>query len=70
MHLTKLDFVLLCTNLIVFGGLLVLMVLRGPSGPTILLTVGSAGMAVAKIGGAFRSKPTDQSRVKPADPTH
>ena len=53
MRITKLDMFLLCTNLIVLGGLIVLMALRGPSVPAVLLAVGAAGMAISKLGQAF-----------------
>ncbi len=53
MKLTKLEVVLLCMNLVALGGLLVLMALRGPNGPAILLAIGAAGMATAKIGKMF-----------------
>lgn len=56
MRFTKLDLLLLSTNLIALGGLIVLMALRGPSGPTILLTVGALLAAVAKLGRAICGK--------------
>jgi hypothetical protein len=55
MNLTKLDLTLLCVNLVVFGGIVVLMALRGPNGPTVLLALGAAGMAIAKVGRALKS---------------
>ena len=57
MNLTKLDLALLCTNLLVLGALIVLMLLRGPSGPTVLLAMGAFGMSVAKIGKAISTAP-------------
>ena len=53
MRITKLDFLLLCTNLVALGGIGVLIALRGASGPSVLLAVGAALMAAAKIGKAF-----------------
>jgi hypothetical protein len=59
MNITKVELTLLCTNLIVMGGVLTLMALRGPSVPGILLAIGAAGMAVAKISKALRPKTDD-----------
>jgi hypothetical protein len=56
MKLTNVGLALLCLNLIVLGGLLVLIALRGPSVPAILLAVGTAGMAVAKIRRALTAR--------------
>ena len=53
MKLSKLDLLLLCTNLAALGVTGVLIALRGPSGPTVLVAVGAALMVVAKIGKAF-----------------
>jgi hypothetical protein len=53
MKLTKLELILLGVNLFVLGGLIVLMALRGPSIASVLLLIGSAGMAVGKIGRAW-----------------
>ncbi len=62
MRLTKVELTFLCLNLIVLGGLLVLIALRGPSVPAILLGVGTAGMALAKIGKAFSSQVDDSAK--------
>ena len=64
MRFTKLDLFLLSTNLIVLGGLIVLMALRGPSGPTILLTVGASLAAIAKIGGAVCKQAADAEQAR------
>ena len=61
MRITKLDLFLLCTNLFVLGGLLVLMALRGPSAPAVLLAIGAAGMAISKLGQAFLCAGKDES---------
>ena len=53
MTLSKLDLFLLSTNLIALGGLVVLIILRSPSVPSVLLAVGALGMAIAKIGKAL-----------------
>lgn len=53
MKLTKLELVLLGVNLFVLGGLVVLMALRGPTVASVLLLVGTLGMAVGKIGRAW-----------------
>jgi hypothetical protein len=50
MYLSKVELAFLGLNLFVLGALFVLMALRGPSVPAILLAVGTAGMALAKIG--------------------
>ena len=60
MKMTKLDLSLLCINLFVLGGLLVLMMLRGPSVPAVLLAIGTAGMAIGKLGKAFASRMKDE----------
>jgi hypothetical protein len=51
--MSKLDIALLCSNCLVLGGLMVLMALRGPSVPAVLLAIGAAGMAISKLGKAF-----------------
>ena len=48
MTMTKLDAVLLSVHLLAFGGLVVLLTLRGPSTELLLLTIGSAAMAFGK----------------------
>lgn len=53
MKITKLDLFLLSTNLLVLGGLLVLIILTGPDVPRVLLTIGAAGMAIAKLSKAL-----------------
>jgi hypothetical protein len=53
MKLTKLELILLGVNLFVLGGLVVLMTLRGPNTASVLLLVGTVGMAVGKIGRAW-----------------
>jgi hypothetical protein len=53
MNLTKVGLFLLCVNCFVLGGLVVLILLRGPSVPTILLALGAAGMAIGSIGRAL-----------------
>jgi hypothetical protein len=66
MNITKFDLSLLCLNLFVLGGLVVLMALRGPSVPAVLLAIGAAGMAIGRAGKAFASpaktSPPDESR--------
>lgn len=47
----------LSTNLIALGGLLVLMALRGPSVPGVLLGLGAGLAAIAKIAKANYSPP-------------
>src|SRR5687767_13210641 len=46
----------LLINVLVLGGLLVLIAIRGPSVPAVLLAVGAAGMAIGKIGRAFAKR--------------
>jgi hypothetical protein len=58
MNLTKLDFAILCSNLFALGGIIVLIALRGPSGPAVLLAIGAGGMSAAKIGKAICAKST------------
>jgi hypothetical protein len=53
MKLTKLELILLSVNLFVLGGLVVLMTLRGPSTASVLLLVGTLGIAIGKIGRAW-----------------
>jgi hypothetical protein len=60
MTMTKLDLGLLCVNLFALGGIIVLMMLRGPSAPAVLLTVGAAGMAISRLGKAFASATKDE----------
>jgi hypothetical protein len=55
MKLTKLDLFLLSSNFFVLGGLVVLITLRGPTGPSVLLAVGAALTVIAKLGKAFTS---------------
>jgi hypothetical protein len=56
MKLTKLELILLGVNLFVLGGLVVLMALRGPTTASVLLLVGTVGMAIGKIGRAWVAK--------------
>jgi hypothetical protein len=60
MKMTELDLGLLCVNFFVLGGILVLMTLRGPSVPTVLLAIGAAGVAIGKLGKTFASTIKDQ----------
>jgi len=53
--MTKLDAVLLCVHLVVLGGLIVLMTLRGPSTALLLLTFGATAMAIGKLARATMS---------------
>jgi hypothetical protein len=53
MKLPKLELILLGVNLFVLGGIVVLMALRGPSTASVLLLIGTAGMAIGKIGRAW-----------------
>jgi hypothetical protein len=53
MNIAKTELGLLCLNLVVLGGILVLIALRGPSIPAVLLAVGSAGGAIAKVSKAL-----------------
>ena len=62
MNLTKLDLTILCSNLIALGGLIVLMELRGPRVPAVVLAVGAGGMSIAKIGKALVQKPADAAQ--------
>jgi hypothetical protein len=55
-HLKRLDLALLLFNCFALGGCVVLLILAGPSGPLILLTVGVIGMAGAKIARGFRKR--------------
>lgn len=50
LQLGRWDAAWLILNAVTLGGCLVLMALRGASGPLVLLTVGVCGMLVAKIG--------------------
>ena len=63
MNITRVALAFLCLNLIVLGGIMVLMALRGPSVPAVLLAIGAAGMAVAKIGKAVSAK-SDERETK------
>ena len=54
-HLSRFSMIILIINLIGVGGCLVLLAARGPSVPLILLTAGTFGMSVAKIGRGFVS---------------
>lgn len=47
--LTKLDLIFLSTNLIAVGAMVILIVIRGPSIPGILLGIGAAGLALRKL---------------------
>ena len=47
--ITRTGLISLLLNVFVLGGCIVLMLLRGPNGPLILLTVGTIGMAAGKI---------------------
>ena len=58
--MTKLDITLLSSNCLVLGALLVLMALRGPSVPAVLLAIGAAGMAVSKLGQAYYCASKDE----------
>ena len=58
-HLKRLDLVLLLFNLFALGACVVLLILAGPSGPLILLTIGIIGMAGAKIARGFQKKDGD-----------
>ena len=51
--MTKLDFVLLCSNLFVLGAITVLIILTGADVPKVLLVIGSIGMIIAKLGRAM-----------------
>jgi len=59
---SMLDGVLVATNLLAFGALCTLMLLRGPSVPTFLLTIGACGMAFGKIGAAVARREPNESR--------
>lgn len=52
-QLSRMNLVILVVNLVVLGGCLVLLFITGPSGPLILLTVGTLGLALGKIGTGF-----------------
>ena len=56
-QLSRTNLAFLVVNLIVLGGCVVLLFVAGPSGPLILLTIGTLGLALGKIGvGFFKSK--------------
>ena len=57
MKLTKFELFLLSFNFFVLGGLVVLIALRGPTGPSVLLAVGAALAVIAKLGNALLSTP-------------
>ena len=67
MHMAKiiqfsmLDGVLVATNLLAFAAIGTVMLLRGPSVPAFLLTIGAGGMAAGKIGAAFARRERDKS---------
>ena len=65
MKTNRLDIGLLFVNVFCLGGLVVLMALRGPSVPAVLLAIGAAGMAVGRIGRLWPSIPL--LRPRPAD---
>jgi hypothetical protein len=47
--------------LVILGGCVVLLLVSGPTGPLVLLTIGVTGMAVSRIGAGFRqAKQTNQ----------
>lgn len=52
---SRLDMTLLVLNTLAFGGCLVLLLLGKASGPLILLTIGTLGMLVGKLGRAYFS---------------
>ena len=58
---SMLDGVLVATNLLAFAALSTVMLLRGPSVPVFLLTIGAGGMAVGKIGAAFAGRKRNES---------
>ena len=58
MTLTKLDLFMLSFNFFALGGLVVLIALRGATGPSVLLAVGAALVVIARLGKAFTSTPT------------
>ena len=47
------DLTLLLINVLALGAVLVLIAVRGPSVPLVLLAIGAAGMAIGKLGRAF-----------------
>jgi hypothetical protein len=58
------DLIWLVVNSIVLGGCFVLMALRGPDGPLVLLTVGTAGMLLGKIGRvSFRPRESSNAEM-------
>jgi hypothetical protein len=61
MTMSKIDLGLLCLNLFVLGGIVVLMAPRGPSVSSALLAVGTSGMAIAKLGKATLSSAKDDT---------
>jgi len=52
LQLGRSDAAWLIVNAVTLGACIVLLVLRGPSGPVVLLTVGACGMLLGKIGKA------------------
>lgn len=54
-HLSRFNLAILITNLICFGACLVLLAVRGPNAPLLLLAIGTFGVSMAKIGRGFIS---------------
>ncbi len=52
-QLSRTDLVLLIINLLMLGGCIVLLLVSGPSGPLILLTIGVMAVTLGKIGAGF-----------------
>lgn len=48
-RLRPLDLVLLIVNVFVLGGCVVLLAIGGPTGPLVLLMVGTLGLAAGKV---------------------
>ena len=67
-RITRTSLIFLLLNFFVLGGCIVLMLIRGPNGPLILLTVGTIGIAAGKIVRGFkRQKPVANKDAQGSD---
>jgi hypothetical protein len=63
-RLSRINLALLLLNIFMLGGCVVLLLLRGPSGPLVLLMIGLSAMAAGKIGRGFlKSKPAESNNA-------
>jgi hypothetical protein len=53
----RLGLAMLLTNAVVLGGCLVLLALGRVNGPLVLLTIGTLGMLIGKLGRAWQKDP-------------